>query len=344
MDMMEVSWWGGRCGEPSNQKRENRRMPAEKMNSADSRDYVVAFAVNQPREIPADFLVAENLTGLKAGVFLPGADPNWRGHRSYPARLLLLLERELLIIPHPASSEHRRRIPITALEWVESGRWLLKSWIRLQADPANEIIPYNARVLEPVSRWLMELRESWQGEDFPDGRTRAAAGPRGELRPTTAIGAGSGYPPGSSAQTVTVGPRLDLKFQSVLQVELDQGETPLLQWFQPPAEVGGGRWLRAGKHVTGGELLLFTPRRLLWISDRDGRRRVRYGWVARYTRRGSITGAALESDGNHVTWTVRFPSGSRWLIPVNEGRRTEAKQFQQYARRLLSGQTTEKAS
>ncbi len=91
----------------------------------DSRNYVFALPIRCAEDIPRDFGYRGD-AGFLAGVFLPRDDPDWFGRSDYPARLLLLFEDRIVVIPHPKA---RKAAPIKLLledlEAVESGRALV---------------------------------------------------------------------------------------------------------------------------------------------------------------------------------------------------------------------------
>jgi hypothetical protein len=92
----------------------------------DSRAYVFIFPVNTPADIPDDFQPSVQGRLFETGVFLPQNDANWiTGPPANPARLLLLQDRCLSIIPHPTSCQQAEELNLDELVQLETGSSLL---------------------------------------------------------------------------------------------------------------------------------------------------------------------------------------------------------------------------
>ena len=123
---------------------------------ADSRNYVVALPLHRAEDIPRDFDYLK--IRLSHRRFSSADDPDWFDRSDYPARILLLFEDRVAVIPHPKSRKATPvNLPLEDLEAVESGQSLLKGWIRFHGRETTEI-PYNRRTGEPVEQWLRALR------------------------------------------------------------------------------------------------------------------------------------------------------------------------------------------
>jgi hypothetical protein len=111
---------------------------------------------------------------------------------------------------------------------------------------------------------------------------------------------------------------LDIKFGNALALELDSGETVLVQFFQPPRKVRRHHWL-------AGDLLALTSRRLLWITDRERGFYSRYGSIASYAPLDVVAG--LEAEQGSDILQVKLKDASPWQIPISAARRGVAEEF-----------------
>jgi hypothetical protein len=192
----------------------------------DSRQYRIAFPIEDLSQVPADFVLPLDCGAFDAGVFLPRDDMDWLGRRRYPARILLLSDREALIVPHPSADEQPVRVPLDLIERIEWGRILLIGWIVLNGDGRVIRLPYNTRARAPVEKCMQTLVDRWL--PAPPAREIPFAGAFGEP--------------------------IDLKFEYARSAELLAGETALAQFFQ--ASPRGDLAL-----VTSRRLLWITERR-----------------------------------------------------------------------------------
>ena len=225
---------------------------------ADSRNYVVALPLHRAEDIPRDFDYRED-PGFLIGVFLPRDDPDWFDRSDYPARILLLFEDRVAVIPHPKSRKATPvNLPLEDLEAVESGQSLLKGWIRFHGRETTEI-PYNRRTSEPVEQWLRALRRGLcRNQAMPSPNWRMLGGP------------------------------LDIKFRNALVAESEDGEEPLALWFRAADERAAGYGIFSRKISDPGHLMAVMANRVLWVTDRIGRGRDRYGYVATYAPRRAV--------------------------------------------------------
>jgi len=175
-------------------------------SGVDSRQYRFTFAIDVLSQVPADFILPPEFRTFDAGVFLPRGDVDWFGRRRYPARILLLREREAMVVPHPSAGEQPVRVSLDRIERIEWGRILLTGWVVLTWDGGRMHLPYNTRARGPVENCMKTLMDRW-------------------LPPE---------PPHEPTAVVAFGGPLDLKFDYARSAELLTGEAPLAQFFQPP--------------------------------------------------------------------------------------------------------------
>jgi hypothetical protein len=179
-------------------------------SGVDSRQYRFTFAIEALSQVPPDFVLPPEFGVFDAGVFLPRGDVDWLGRRRYPARILLLSDRQAMVVPHPAAGEQPVRVSLDRIERVDWGRILLTGWIVLTWDGGQINLPYNTRARGPVEKCMKTLQDRW-----------LPAAPALPAPPTCAFGA-----------------PLDLKFDYARSAELIAGETAVGAILPAPA---GGR-------------------------------------------------------------------------------------------------------
>jgi hypothetical protein len=127
----------------------------------DSLQYRFSFAIENLAQVPADFVLPPDLATFDSGVFLPRDDADWLGRRGYPARILLLRDREALVVSHPASGAPQVRVPLDGIERLEWGRILLTGWVALTWNGGQIQLPYNTRARGAVEKCIRTLEDRW---------------------------------------------------------------------------------------------------------------------------------------------------------------------------------------
>lgn len=264
--------------------------PAE----VDSRFYSFAYLIGPENTAPADFPIPSSERNFRIALFLPRDDPDWFGRSSNPPRILLLLGDAIVVLTHPKYNVDPVRIPISDLAFCEAGQVLLIGWIRFVTSQTEIELPYNTRSHHPVSEFLRGLMEAY----LP------------------------GTPIVDRGEAVAFGPSLDIKFRNYLAAALVGKERVHTRFFSPPVEVSRrwGPW--RVRSQAAGDLVAFTNRRALWITDRRNGSYERYGNIVRTT--------PLHTIGD-VSWgeslMLTFRNGASWRIPLSSERLEEAKQF-----------------
>lgn len=278
----------------------------------DSRQYIFAFPIRDWRDIPPEFTGLCEPGELRAGVFLPRDDADWRGQRDYPARVLLLTSREVIVADHPAERKPVLRIPVSRIQTVECGRILLPGWIAFTWDGGRNCLPYNTRTRGPIEVYVRTFIERW-------------------LPP---------LPVGGSPACESFGKGLTVKFSYARSSELIPGETALAQFFQPPS-CHVRRWLFFQRpDWSAADLLTVTSRRLLWITDRHAGRYERYGVVSRSAPLPLVAEAGcarMVPSGGEFRIVLRC--GVTWHIPLEEPQTAEARRFEEVFWRTLHALT-----
>jgi hypothetical protein len=259
-------------------------------DGVDSRQYIFSFAIETLSLVPTDFVLPPDLRGLRAGVFLPQAEPDWFGRHKYPARILLLTEREVVVVAHPTAGDEPLRFPLDRLERLEWGRILLTGWIVFIWDTGQKQLLYNTRARGPVEKFMRTFEDRW-----------LPARPRADAHPPSVFGE-----------------PLNIKFEYARSAELVLGDTPLAQFFQP-AICGTRRllWFHQ-KSWSPGDLVAATTRRLLWITERRHGRYERYGTVSHWAPLAAVAEIQCIRADNASELRITFRSGGSWRIPLGE--------------------------
>jgi len=130
-------------------------------SGVDFRQYRISFPIEALSQVPSGFVLPSDIGAFDAGVFLPRDDADWLGRRRYPPRILLVNDREALVVPHREAGENPVRVPLDSIERVEWGRILLVGWIALAGDGGQIYLPYNTRTRGPVEKCMKTIQDRW---------------------------------------------------------------------------------------------------------------------------------------------------------------------------------------
>jgi hypothetical protein len=269
-------------------------------SEVDSGQYVVAYLIASPEELPPDFLISGALDDFQAGLFLPRDQPDWFGRSRYPPRVLSLVGDALRIDTHPCAGEPHQRIPLDELVYIESGHILLRGWLRLVACGREQTVLYSTVYRRTVDRFLRRLRARWMASER---RTHPVPG-------------------------FDLGQLSDVKFRNALARELDPEEVPSEGLFQAPRELVRHSRFRLWRSCTPGDLLALTPRRLLWITDRDRGTAARYGTITRYAPLRNILKIAWETADYGCALRIVLRAERHWHVPMRPEHRDAARRLE----------------
>jgi hypothetical protein len=276
----------------------------------DSRDYVFAFPVNGSADVPADFEPPPSVSDLVAGLFLPQSEPDWLRRRAFPARILLLTRDGLWVVPHPGAMERRLFIPLRNLEALECGRILLIGWIGLRCGDVDLDLRYNRRCSDTVEKFLTKLKALWLSEKATQAEL--------ELPSRSDYGAA-----------------LNVKFKYALETEMiGDDEPPLMRFFLPSVRRLRRRVFRY-ETWSAGDLVALTPRRLLWITDRNRGLYEPYGTVSRSAPLTSLAGVHPCLFNNEPSFECALRRSQAWRFPLAAGFEPEARNFADCIREIL---------
>jgi hypothetical protein len=319
------------------------------MPEVDSRQYLFAYLIRSPDDVPADFPIPVGDSGFRLGLFLPRDEPDWFGRSSYPTRILLLSGGAIIILPHPKMSEPVIRIRLQELLFVEAGHMLLIGWLRFVEKGSDHKLSYNTRSARPVEEFLRVLRE-----EYLPGTLDMSASGWACPAPTPQPGRGEGAPSGSLAPAPHAprsqernhavgipcgqfgfGEPLDLKFRNAEYFELDAGERVLFRFFSPATKKIRRHWIFRWESWVPGDLVALTNRRVLWITDRVQERYAAYGTVTRSAPVRALAQLTCRPTAEDCALSVAFSSDASWRIPLPLEVQAEARRFAEECRSVV---------
>jgi len=272
----------------------------------DSRQYIFAYLIQSEDDVPADFPVPLSGEGFKLGLFLPRYPPNWFGRSSHPPRILLLSSDHLVLLTHPRYNQPPQPIPVSNIVFFEAGQMLLVGWLRFVTAQSDIELAYNTRSHHRVREFLRVLMDAYLPE----------------------------LPGADRGDAAVFGPLLDIKFANCLNEALERNEWVRARLFSPPVEVSR-RWgpLRR-RSQTAGDLVAFTNRRVVWISDRWNGRYERYGSIIRTAPVHALTATHCFRTEKDRTLILSFLGGASWNIPLSSERYDDARRFAAQTHRM----------
>lgn len=256
-----------------------------------STQYRFSYQIRSAKDFPADFHLPDQALAFETGIFLPqDHSPDPRKGNTHPARIFLLIGKNLKVFAHPTACEAAIHIDIHDLQVVELGRFLLLAWVKLSTSVTDHTLFFNSESGHIVDRLLKEIRRAWLPENTSTefsldvSQTAAAA--------------------------------LTFKFQKRLNKELDIHETVRKIWFIPPEKISQRNHLFRKVLQIPGDLLAITSRRVLWITDRErsGETRELYGSIARYAPLSNVAGISLDTQ----KLRINFQAAPCWSIPIRQ--------------------------
>ena len=220
------------------------------------------------------------------GVFLPQDDTNWFARvPAYPARLLLLSDRQLSIVAHPSSGQPAVDLPFDELVQLETGNILLLGWIQFSTSTAIYRLVYNTRASRPLDDFIAAVRRRWL----------------------------SGTRHVQTAPARVFGHELDIKFRNLLRCSLDREEAVLLQYFMPPLEYKTRRLILLETEFRAGHLLALTSdNRILWLTDEHRGRCERYAGIAVSAPAWLLHSCKVNRSAAGYDLKLEFKAGASW--------------------------------
>lgn len=265
----------------------------------DSRQYIFAYLIQSEDDVPADFPVPLSDNGFNLGLFLPRDDPKRFRRSAHPPRILLLSGDRLVMLTHPRYDQPPLRMPISNMVSFEAGQMLLIGWLRFVTAQSDIELAYNTRSHHRVREFLRVLMDAYLPE----------------------------IPAADRGDAALFGPPLDIKFANCLNESLERNEWVRARLFSPPVEVSR-RWgpLRR-RSQTAGDLVAFTNRRVVWITDRWNGRYERYGSIIRTAPVRALTATDCFRTEKDRTLILSFRGGAAWNIPLPCERYDDARRF-----------------
>ena len=283
-----------------------QRRPGNPPGPVDSRDYIVPFAITNLEGVPRDF-VRSDLPAFRCGIFLPRHDAGLFGRSSCPPRVLLLTSSTVVVLTHPRCGDPPAEIRLSDISSLETGNMLLRGWMNIGAGKIAKRIEYNTRCYSPIRDFLCELRQAVF------------------LRVN-----------GGDIQWAHFGDEFDdVKFSRAGDSELDAEEIVGPSFLSLPRRHVRRVWMIHGEIRQPGDLVIFTDRRFIWITDRYKGLREPYGRVTRSVRVSDIRSVCVRPSDREATLSIRLRD-CEWSIAVNCELEVAARGFADAVRRAIS--------
>ena len=184
---------------------------------------------------------------------------------------------------------------------------LLRGWIAIGAGKTAKRIEYNTRCFAPIDDFLRELRRAV----FPRVK-------------------------GGDIQWAHFGDEFDdVKFSRAGDSELDAEESVGPSFLRLPRRQARRVWMIHGEIWQPGDLVIFTDRRFIWITDRYKGLREPYGRVTRSVRVSDIRSVCVRPSDGEATLSIRLRD-CEWSIAVNCDLEAAARGFAEAATRAIN--------
>jgi hypothetical protein len=109
---------------------------------------------------------------------------------------------------------------------------------------------------------------------------------------------------------------LDLKFRNACVSELMPKEEVLVQFFQPARRKLRRFGLLKRESWSSADLLAFTDRRVMWITDRHRERHESYGTITMFAPLKTVAAWAVITSQTGASLAVTMAGGRTWCIPL----------------------------
>jgi len=257
-------------------------LPPIVFGSVDSRCFASVFPLWNAADLPRDFQLAGDLVRFSFGVFLPLFETE-PGRPPHPPTAILLHPNVLAIA---ARGARPRIIPLSNLQYVEYGHFLLQGWIGFVSNGRMNRFPFNTLKRYAVDELMRRLTATWALQYYS-----------------------------LPASHVDVAVDLDPKFRYAEADALGPRETILTRFFSrtqmSPPRILDGR----PPHRNAGDYLALTSRRLLWITERNRGCCEPYGSILQFAPLKNLTEVFVHCSGRHTGLFCRLKGGTLWYIP-----------------------------
>lgn len=137
-------------------------LPPIVLGAADSRCFSSVFPLWNAGDLPRDFQLPGDLVGFSFGVFLPLFETE-PGRPPHPPTAILLHSNLLAIV---ACGARPRIIPLSNLQYVEYGHFLLQGWIGFVSNGRMNRLPFNTLKRYAVDELMRRLTATWAPENY----------------------------------------------------------------------------------------------------------------------------------------------------------------------------------
>jgi hypothetical protein len=258
-------------------------LPPIVFGSVDSRCFASVFPLSNASDLPRDFELAEDLARFSFGVFLPLFETA-PARPPHPPTAILLYPCQVVIA---ARGARPRIIPLSNLQYVEYGHFLLQGWIGFITNGRMNRFPFNTVKRHAIDELMRRLTTTWAPENYS-------------------------LPASHGAPAVD----LDLKFRYAEADARGPRETILTRIFSrtrvSSSQVLDGR----PPHRNAGDYLAITSRRLLWITERNRGCYEPHGSILRFAPLKNLTDIFVHCSGRNSGLFCRLKGGTLWYIPL----------------------------
>lgn len=250
-----------------------------------------AYLVRRAAEVPAWCRLPQGNEQLTVGICLPSTSSWTVTCNAVPVQAVLLFK-SYMALACSGSSPWVQRIPLHAVEFIESGTLIGERWVSIVSSDSTYRFQYRTSDEACVQMFLYDLRHRLM-------TARAGLG---------------------LAQGMSCGPTLEVKFACAEADELDPDESLLIRFFSPHIRTVERRhWFWHRDLWLPADYLGLTTRRLLWLSDRHKGKTAIGGIIARYCSLEGSTRIRMEREVGGWEVHVCFAQASSWRIPVPDG-------------------------
>lgn len=276
--------------------------------------YEHAYLINTRDHVPTDFPVEADFERLICGLFLPPRHPGRLNKSAHSARIVLLFDDKVAVVPHPATESSPAEVRLDQILAVEHRRVFPDATITVRTPDNAQEWSYDLHAEGLVGEFLFQLRQILLTDEQTEGRTSRA----------------------------TFGEPLDHKFGCGESDNLDRSEPLIARFFSAPTTLIRKKWLLKTKTTVPGEYLALTSRRALWLSDQIDDSYEPRGIMSRFAPLRQVADIDVRSQDGTCEIVLTLFGGIHWRLPIQADFHGEAESFAKQGYRLLERRGTKK--
>ncbi len=271
-------------------------------------EYDQPYFISRREQLPKDFPVDADFEQLTSALFLPPRRHAKLKGITYPARILLLFPKRVIVVWHPTTKMRPVTVRLDEIVIVEQRRLFPDAMITIQTTHTAEEWAYQVQAEGILGEFLSQLRAFLLKEE----------------------------PSQPSVGRSIFGEPLDYKFGCGESDILDRGETLVARFFSAASNVTQKRWFFRTSVPIAGEYLAVSSRRVVWLSGRiDGVYEPK-GMTSSYVPLRHID--EIRFIPQDKICEIQFDLGGnvRWRVPIQPDFYDEAASFTKQVQRFLS--------